>query len=345
MPNDEQVFVQELKWQPIPIHTVPVPEDTLLRASNCPRIDQLDDEVKSSADYKKANDDNKAFFQFLADKTGLPSVSLENVKSVGNTVYIQALNDAPFSWANETVIDDLDRLSNLVRLFKVKLKEKVKLYIGSLIGNIAGEMATMAKASHQRSGTLYPGEKIHIYSAHDNTIIQFLAAFDAFNGSNPGYCSTVVVELYKDTKDEYFVEMWYKSGPLLEITEGLRCNSSSAKNIDRTSECLAPILIPGCAQRCPLSSFQKLISEMVPVNREKECQLQQPVATPVLAYVCNYRVSIVLWLFNIAIGLFLLVKCYKNFRAKKHYRQERMVYSQLMKQDDDEEEELDNIDK
>ena len=72
----------------------------------------------------------QAFFQFLADKTGLPSVSLENVKSVGNTVYIQALNDAPFSWANETVIDDLDRLSNLVRLFKVKLKEKVKLYIG-----------------------------------------------------------------------------------------------------------------------------------------------------------------------------------------------------------------------
>jgi hypothetical protein len=150
-PNSEQTCVQELKWQPIPIHTVPVPEDTLLRASNCPRIDQLDDEVKSSADYKKANDDNKAFFQFLADKTGLPSVSLENVKSVGNTVYIQALNDAPFSWANETVIDDLDRLSNLVRLFKVKLKEKVKLYIGSLIGNIAGEMATMAKASHQRS--------------------------------------------------------------------------------------------------------------------------------------------------------------------------------------------------
>lgn len=58
-PNSEQTCVQELKWQPIPIHTVPVSEDTLLRASNCPRMDQLDKEVKSSAEYKKANDDNK----------------------------------------------------------------------------------------------------------------------------------------------------------------------------------------------------------------------------------------------------------------------------------------------
>jgi hypothetical protein len=232
----------------------------------------------------------QAFFQFLKDKTGLPSVSLENVRGVQDTVYVQALNGVPFPWANETVAGDLERLYNLVRLFQVKLKEKVKLYIGSLIGKITGEMATMAKTSHQRSSTLYPEEKMHIYSAHDSTIVQFLAAFNAFNGSNPEYCSAVMVELYKDTQDEHFVEMWYKSGPLLNISKDLFCNSLSAKKMDRTSECLVPILVPGCAQRCPLSSFQKLISEMVPVNREEECQFQQCSAySPVAVQHC-YRI-------------------------------------------------------
>ncbi|VDN30989.1 unnamed protein product [Cylicostephanus goldi] len=47
-------------WTPIPVHTLPVNED---HAGNvfapCPRADQLDEQLRSSEEFRKLKEDNK----------------------------------------------------------------------------------------------------------------------------------------------------------------------------------------------------------------------------------------------------------------------------------------------
>ena len=45
-PHGNQIWNQELLWQPIPVHTLPLDKDNIISShAKCPRLEQLTDEI------------------------------------------------------------------------------------------------------------------------------------------------------------------------------------------------------------------------------------------------------------------------------------------------------------
>ena len=55
---------------------------------------------------------------------------------------------------------------------------------------------------------------------------------------------------------EYYVQVWYKYGPMVERGGELYCNSDSHQPYNKTEECLEPLVLPGCpSHKCPFDTF------------------------------------------------------------------------------------------
>lgn len=84
-------------------------------------------------------------------------------------------------------------------------------YENMLSGPLLGEMIDhMVKKSQKM---LKPDRKVWMYSAHDQTIANFLMALKLFEPHCPPYVATVLVELRISSKNQYFVTV----GVLLKI--------------------------------------------------------------------------------------------------------------------------------
>ncbi|XP_059502334.1 lysosomal acid phosphatase-like [Stegostoma tigrinum] len=63
-PHGQQVFLTNLNWQPIPVHTVPTTDD------------RLQNETKNCWEYKNTMQDNQDFLKTLAKNTGTPFANM-----------------------------------------------------------------------------------------------------------------------------------------------------------------------------------------------------------------------------------------------------------------------------
>lgn len=109
------------------------------------------------------------------------------------------------------------------------------------------------KMSLKAKGALVPDRKVWIYSAHDETLANFLMALNIFEPHCPPYASAVLIELRTNKKSQYTVTISYK-------------NSSSEPNV---------MTLPGCLPNCPLSQFIKLTRDLIPDDWERECLISE----------------------------------------------------------------------
>jgi len=97
-----------------------------------------------------------------------------------------------------------------------------------------------------------PDYKMVMYSAHDNTVANFLMTLGVFDLHIPPYRSLVLIELWKNDLGKHEVKVLYR-------------NSTSHEPYN--------LAIPGCDAVCPLEKFVELLQPIIPVNWEKECKL------------------------------------------------------------------------
>jgi hypothetical protein len=75
------------------------------------------------------------------------------------------------------------------------------LFVGPLVRQVIRHMR------EKRDGILNPDYKMIMYSAHDVTVANLLMALGVFDQQNPPYRSLVLVELWKNDRDEYQVKV------------------------------------------------------------------------------------------------------------------------------------------
>ncbi|CAF1602709.1 unnamed protein product, partial [Didymodactylos carnosus] len=78
-------------WQPIPVHTVPKAIDHLLGVSNCPRYEELVEELRQSDRIKRINNAFKDLFTFLEESTGEKIPDLFFAWDIADTMVIQLI--------------------------------------------------------------------------------------------------------------------------------------------------------------------------------------------------------------------------------------------------------------
>ncbi|BFY98825.1 hypothetical protein BsWGS_01866 [Bradybaena similaris] len=243
-PQDDQVWNKNIPWQPIPVQTRPIKEDNkLAEGSSCPRYEQLLLEVLNSTAIRKEEQDNKAFYNMVAEKTGVKQESISDIWQVIDTLVCERAHNLTWNdWVTPDVWNKLDSLRSLSFDIFFALPEMIKLKGGPLLNEIISNM----QASNLSDTTI---PRFYMYSAHDTTVASLLSAMKVFDSQSPIYTALVIVELHS-VNNTTEVRVLYKN------------------DTDREPYELA---VPDCGSPCTLEKFKEVTAVNIPSNWTAEC--------------------------------------------------------------------------
>ncbi|XP_055993091.1 testicular acid phosphatase [Sorex fumeus] len=266
----------EAAWRPIPVHTVPVSEDKLLRfpTRNCPRYRELLREATEATEYQTALEGWTGFLNRLENFTGLSLVGepLRKTWKLLDTLICQRAHGLSLpSWASLDVMRTLARISALdigAHVGPPRAAEKAQLSGGILLDAILSNFS--------RTQRLALPLKMVIYSAHDSTLLALQGALGLYDGHTPPYAACLGFEFRTHLED-----------PDEDAGAGNVTVSLFYRN-DSTGLPL-PLSIPGCPGLCPLGRFHQLTAPARPPAHGIPCHgTHQPApraatAVPLLA--------------------------------------------------------------
>lgn len=246
-PEGNQIW-DALKWMPIPVHTIPEKEDHILSMKKyCPRYQYELEKLMQSDEMKKIDRENAELYAYLTQHTGRKISTLEDVNKVYNALFIEEIyNKTLPEWTKAVYPDKMRPVAE--KSFETDCYNKIlkRLKTGSLLGEMVNHL--LLKSKH----ALKPDRKLWIYSAHDETVANFLMTLGLFDRHCPPYTALVLLELRLNSNNQHVITISYK-------------NSSAEPTL---------LTFPGCIPACPLKQFVKLTKDLIPENWEEECLIR-----------------------------------------------------------------------
>ncbi|XP_046545920.1 lysosomal acid phosphatase-like [Haliotis rubra] len=243
-PSGDQVWNSNIPWQPIPVHTRPKVEDNMLALGKpCPKNDLLYNLRFNSVQVHRVEEDNKDFFHFLEEKSGLSPVTFKNLWEISDTLFCEHNHNVTWpSWVNSTIYKKL-------RDYEAVGYEL--LYNGTIRARLNGGplLKKWIELAQQKVTSKSYTTKMNMFSAHDSTTVALLLALRVHNHRNPPYSSATMMELHENAPGAFHVELYYR-------------NVSSTDPNDNTQP--HQLTIPGCSSQCPLATFVSLTKDRVP---------------------------------------------------------------------------------
>ncbi|XP_065830753.1 lysosomal acid phosphatase-like isoform X2 [Oscarella lobularis] len=190
-PNGHQAFLKDFDWQPIPIHTVPVPEDKLLRGHYvCPRYKKLREEGTNDADYVEVMEQNKDLFARVKKNAGIDyDLTIDNVGEIFDLLFCEKQHKLPWAdWVTKEDFAALAKVSDFALYKTFAAKEILRITAGPLLGEMLDHMET------KRNNGDLKATKIP-------------------DTARPPYASIMMIELYLEDDGSSSVEVYYHMGP------------------------------------------------------------------------------------------------------------------------------------
>uniref|UniRef100_A0A1W7RAX7 acid phosphatase n=1 Tax=Hadrurus spadix TaxID=141984 RepID=A0A1W7RAX7_9SCOR len=285
-PVGKWIWNANLSWQPVPIQTVPLPEDDLLNPeSECPEAEKEQQHILHSPKGQQYIKEHEDLFDYMSNHSGANIKYWKDVDYVFNAMWIEKKYNLTIPDWSLPVWDEMAAVSNMSFYWPFSTKLAQRLRGGPVLGEIISHMLQKAK------GELSETSKIFIYSTHDTMVAAVLSALGVFNNIAPPYCAAILIELHSDGEHEHTVRLLY-------------LNSS---NPEKEPQRPITLTLPGCHPHCQLGKFVQLTRDIIPVDWKKECGLiedppilsKQAVVIVVMLglplFILLIIVSVVLW--------------------------------------------------
>jgi lysosomal acid phosphatase len=244
-PKASDLWNENLPWQPIPVHTTPETDDSLLAAKKpCKHYDQLLKRLFESEEFKLLEEKFKPLYDYLSVNTGETIKSLEDVEYLYSCLRIEDIHDYSLpEWTRGVYPEKLFPISALSFASRTYTPQLARLKSGPLLKEILG---------HFKNKTLgLLDQNYWVYSAHDTTVanmLNTLGLFKPMGYHNPSFRAAVMFEL-RSIDSDYHVQIFYKN------------TTAEPKPLD----------IPGCGTSCPLDKIFEIYEKVLPIDWEKEC--------------------------------------------------------------------------
>lgn len=225
---DSKVPALPQAFQPIPIHTLPQKEDTAL----VPRADRkkfaklLETYVFQTPSWQEKEAKLKTKYPAWGGATGIHLTKLEQLASLGNSLYIDQLHHMPLPPAlSPADIEEIIHTGQWVTDAMFKPEE---------IGRIGGhDLLTMLNAYFEDVTTTQGHPlKYVLLSAHDSTILMAMSAMKVPLEEVPPFASVLNFSLYETRPHSYSLKISY-NGKLLSLPacHGSTCTLKQFKTL------------------------------------------------------------------------------------------------------------------
>ncbi|XP_043478855.1 venom acid phosphatase Acph-1-like [Leptopilina heterotoma] len=237
------------KWKPIPI-IYDEKKNFLQMSTSCSKVQKMVSEIRKLPEVKELTNEFKPLWKNLSKFTGENITRSSEAHILYNTLISHQSMSLPLpQWANETLFSKKFiksvSFSVLLRNYNETLK---KMNGGRLLRKMTEDMIARKK------GLLKRGKRINLYSAHDTNVAAHLLALGVTKPHQPYYTSTVILELYRDKEDNYYVQVVHYKG-----------YSNNVKILK----------IPNCSSNiygmCKFTKFLKLMKHVIPTDNELKC--------------------------------------------------------------------------
>ncbi|KAJ6648315.1 Testicular acid phosphatase like [Pseudolycoriella hygida] len=250
-PNDEEKWSNEILWQPIPVHTIPCELDHVLLAGRpCPKYEAARAKVmKESPEIQSIYSEHANLFKSLTENTGQDIKTVDDVFYLWMTLHFQKNRNLPLAdWAEKAVqpMSVVEKIAMKRFLLNTGTPELARLKSGFLIKEI------MERVSSKIFGTLEPNRSLWLYSAHDDTIANFLNSLRLYEPHFPPLASSIHLELFVTKEKEYYMQIFYR-----------QANEEYPKSLN----------LPGGSDKFTIDEFYKLYANLIPGEFEVESVL------------------------------------------------------------------------
>nr|XP_002131109.1 prostatic acid phosphatase [Ciona intestinalis] len=240
-------------WQPVPIHTVPKPQEEVLRfpVTKCNlKYNQLLKDVFASKEYKAVDVKYQGFYkQIAADVQWKGELNLNNLWIISDPIICEdAANLTLPTWVSESVLKTFREIVGIEMSVKFGgLPVHYRIPMARINGGLLVKQIIDNIKLNINGSSNY---KVVAYSAHDTTLSALLVALACFNNLPPPFASTVIIEMYNSTSG-YYIKAFYRNSTIEPF----------------------PLDFLGCGHICPVSKFIQLTRNIIVDDLDKECSL------------------------------------------------------------------------
>lgn len=229
----------------------------LLVRTPCPRYYEALDEVFATPELQTVLANNAQLMSELSKHTGLQIRTPDDVQSLYSTLRAEHEYGLKLpEWTHQYYPHRLESLTELSYIYNVYTDEMKRIKAGPFMRKMISEWKA------KRNNAIKPKDsKIYLYTGHDSTVVNVLAAIGVWQQQIPVYGIMGIFELLEDTRSgEWGVQMY------------LRTSDKSGA---------VPLTLPGCKQHfCPLDQFIALTAEIATPLSASDCLAKNSNFTP-----------------------------------------------------------------
>jgi len=259
-PTKAMRWLDNFPWQPVPVHTVPQNQDSVLGdKAECPRAQQLLNEVLEGEEMKSILESHSDMLDYISKNSGRPVTNVLELDYLYDTLLVETIYNKTLPEWTKAVFPggDFERLRLMTFSLNTANHKLARLFGGPFVKEMLEHWTFLIE--NQTKVVNHILEKkaklLYVYSGHDTSIATILNSLEVFNGLAPPYASAVLFELLKREEGKHFVRIAYKND---------------------TEATPYPLTLPGCATLCPLEKFKQLTGSLVPEDWANECSLTSP---------------------------------------------------------------------